>query len=249
MTLAYDGRPFRGFAVQRGLPTVAGALTSALERTLGAPVALAVAGRTDAGVHAWGQVVSFDAPAEAFDPDALQRSLNRQLAPTIAVRAVAEAPADFHARFSATARRYRYTVVNRAVPDPSLAATAWHVASPLDLGALRLACDPLVGEHDFTSFCRAPKGAEEGASLVRRVTEARWVAAGDGILAFEIEASAFCQQMVRAIVGTLVAVGLGRRRAGDLSAVIAARRRSAAERVAPAHGLCLLLVRYGAEHG
>lgn len=244
MTLAYDGRPFRGFAAQRGLPTVAGALTTTLERTLGAPIDLVVAGRTDAGVHAWGQVVSFDAPAGSFDPVGLQRSLNRQLAPTIVIREVAEAAADFHARFSATARRYRYSVLNRPWGDPFLAATTWHVPEPLDLGALRLACDPLVGEHDFTSFCRTPKGQPE-ASLVRRVAEARWTVAGDGLLWFEIEATSFCQQMVRAVVGTVVAMGTGRRRAGEMSGILVRRRRAAAERVAPAHGLCLRLVRYG----
>lgn len=243
MTLAYDGRPFRGFAAQPGLPTVAGTLTTALTRTLRAPVDLAVAGRTDTGVHAWGQVVSFDAPEAGFDPAGLQRSLNRQLAPTIVVRDVSRAPADFHARFSATARRYRYTVLNRPVGDPFLASTAWHVAEPVDLGALRLGCDALIGEHDFTSFCRAPRG-QEAASLSRRVTEARWADRGEGILWFEIEASAFCQQMVRAVVGTLMAMGTGRRRAGEMTGILAARRRAAAERVAPAHGLCLRLVRY-----
>jgi tRNA pseudouridine38-40 synthase len=144
---------------------------------------------------------------------------------------------------SAIARRYRYTVLNRPVPDPFLAAFSWHVPDPLDLAALRLACDPLIGEHDFTSFCRLPRGVP-GYSLLRRVTDARWLELGDGLLRFEIEASSFCQQMVRAVVGTMVAIGVGRRRAGEMAGILRARNRAAADRVAPPGGLCLWSVTY-----
>ncbi|HVL28333.1 MAG TPA: tRNA pseudouridine(38-40) synthase TruA [Acidimicrobiales bacterium] len=247
MTVAYDGRGFSGIAPQPNAVTVGGVLAAALQRALRMPEPpeLAVAGRTDAGVHAWGQVVTFDAPAAGLDLARLQRSVNSQLAPRVVAREVACAPPGFHARRSALSRRYRYTVLNRPVPDPFLAATAWHVAEPLDLPALRLACDPLIGEHDFTSFCRAPKGVE-GYSLVRRVTDARWVAAGDGVLRFEIEANSFCQQMVRAVVGTMVAMGAGRRKAGEMRSILLRRERAAAERVAPASGLCLWAVSYPA---
>jgi tRNA pseudouridine38-40 synthase len=129
------------------------------------------------------------------------------------------------------------------VPDPFLAATSWHVPEPLDLAALRLACDPLIGEHDFTSFCRPPRGAES-YSMVRRVYDAGWRQVEEGVLRFEIEASSFCQQMVRAAVGTMVAMGTGRRRPGEMTAILRAGRREAAGRVAPAHGLCLWAVRY-----
>jgi tRNA pseudouridine38-40 synthase len=243
MTVAYDGRWFHGFAAQPGTITVGGALIEAVERNLQSPIAnFRVAGRTDAGVHAWGQVVSFDAPA-GVDLDKLQRSVNTQLGPQVVVRDVAVAEPGFDARRWAVSRRYRYTVLNRPVPDPFLAATSWHVSEPLDLRALRLACDPLIGEHDFTSFCRAPK-KDPDASLVRVVHDARWVEVGEGVLRFEIEASSFCQQMVRAVVGTMVPMGTGRLRAGEMASILRARRRAAAQRVAPPHGLCLWSVRY-----
>lgn len=241
LVVAYHGEGFHGFALQPGRPTVAGALSGALERTLRHTVELTCAGRTDAGVHAWGQVVSFDARADA-DPVMVQRAVNRALRSRVVVRAAEVAPAGFDARRSALGRRYRYTVRNHPVADPFTAATAWHVAQPLDLGAMRLACDPLYGEHDFSSFCRRPP--VPGASLVRVVRDARWGDQGEGVLRFEIEASSFCQQMVRSIVGTIVEVGLGRRKAGEMSAVVRARSRAAAGQLAPPHGLCLWEVTY-----
>ena len=114
---------------------------------------------------------------------------------------------------------------------------------PLDLPAMRLACDPLIGEHDFTSFCRVPRGVDS-YSMVRRVIDAAWEDLGDGVLRFEIEASSFCQQMVRAVVGLMVDIGRGRRRAGDVSSVLAARDRSKGSNLAPPHGLCLWEVTY-----
>ncbi len=245
LTLAYDGRGFHGFAAQLGeVRTVAGVLGAALERKLGQPVTLVAAGRTDAGVHAWGQVVSFDAPVDGFDPHGLQLSLNRVLSPETVIRSVDVADASFDARRSAQSRHYRYTVLNRPLPDPFLAATAWHVPEPLDLAAMRLACDPLIGEHDFSSFCRRPRKAGPEVSMVRRVLDARWVDVGDDVIRFEIGASSFCQQMVRSIMGFMVAVGRGGRRAGELAGVLRAADRSLAPNLAPAHGLCLWEVRY-----
>ena len=181
LTVAYDGRPFRGFAAQPGVKTVAGALGASIGTVLGHRVELTCAGRTDAGVHGWGQVVSFDTRPDGLDLAKLQRAVNKLCAPTIVVRDAALAAPDFDARRSASARCYRYTIVNRPVPDPFLAATAWHVEEPLDLGAMRLGCDPLIGEHDFASFCRAPRGVED-YTLVRRVTDARWHDLGEGVL-------------------------------------------------------------------
>lgn len=254
LTVAYDGTDFHGFAEQPGVRTVAGELGDAIGRVLRTPVELTCAGRTDAGVHAWGQVVSFDVPldagsgsgAPAPDLDRLVRSVNKLCAPSIVVRAAAVASPDFDARFSARSRVYRYTVLNRSVPDPFLARTAWHIEDHLALRSLELACDPLIGEHDFTSFCRRPKPGASGAdaSLVRRVLDARWEDAGDGILVFRIEADSFCHQMVRALVGTLADVGRGRLRAGEMASILRARDRAAAAPVAPPHGLCLWEVRY-----
>jgi tRNA pseudouridine38-40 synthase len=242
MTIAYDGTGFSGFSENLNVTTVGGELSAALSTVLREPVNLIVAGRTDAGVHAWGNVVHFDVES-APDLVALQRNLNSMLGPAIAVRSAEIAPDGFHARYSAVARRYRYTVLNRPVPDPFRATTTWHVVEPLDLAALRLACDPIIGEHDFSSFCRVPKRIPD-ASLVRLVYDARWVDLGDGLLRFDIDASSFCQQMVRALVGTMVPMGLGRQRAGEMAGILRARNRSVANRVAPARGLCLWEVVY-----
>jgi tRNA pseudouridine38-40 synthase len=244
-TVAYDGTGFAGFAAQKdGPPTVGQTLAAAIERVLGHPVELTCAGRTDAGVHAWGQVVSFDADRERLDPAGLERAANKLLRPAIAIRDVRAVDPDFDARFSAMSRRYRYTILNQRVPSPFAAATSWWIDRPLDLGAMRLACDPLIGEHDFSSFCRRPSA---DATLVRRVIDATWEAVdghGGCKLLFWIEAGAFCHQMVRSIVGTMVDVGLGRRRAGDVSGIVRARDRSKVGNIAPPHGLCLWEVRY-----
>jgi len=247
MVVAYDGAPFHGFAIQPGQVTVAGALKAAIDRALRADVSLVGAGRTDTGVHAWGQVVTFDADPETFDAVGLQRSLATSLGPAIAVRAVDVVDPSFCARRSALSRRYRYTVLNREVHDPFLAATTWHVPDELSIRAMRLACDPLFGEHDFSSFCRAPK-KDPQASLVRRVDDAAWIDLGDGLLRFEIEASSFCHQMVRSLVGTMIDVGRGRRTAGDMAGTLRARTRSLAGHIAPPRGLCLWSVTYPGFH-
>lgn len=248
MTVAYDGSGFHGFAPNPGVETVGGTLAAAIERVLRAPVQLTCAGRTDTGVHAWGQVVSFDAPADRFDPLVLQRSVNRLCGPRIVAREVARAPDDFDARRSAVSRTYRYTVLNRPVPDPFLAHVSWHVDEPLDLDLLRLGSDPFVGEHDFSAFCRRPRHRDGSpASLVRRVLRAGWDDLGDGVLRFEIQANAFCHQMIRSIVGTLVDVGAGRRRPGEVLGILASRDRARASQLAPPQGLCLWAVEYPEE--
>jgi tRNA pseudouridine38-40 synthase len=248
MTVAYIGTGYHGFAAQKsGVTTVAGTLGEAIRKVLGVPVEITCAGRTDAGVHAWGQVVSFDAPADA-DLLALQRSLNKMLGPSIVVRSCEPGPDGFDARRWAVGRSYRYTVVNRPVPDPFLAPMAWHIEEPLDVRAMQLACDPLIGEHDFTSFCKKPPSSTIGAppSMVRRVRDARWTELGEDVLRFEIEASAFCHQMVRSVVGTMIAVGRGKKKAGDMAWIIRSQDRSLAASPAPAHGLVLWSVTYAA---
>jgi tRNA pseudouridine38-40 synthase len=243
--VAYDGTDYHGFAESAGVATVGGALRTAVEQVLGAAVEITAAGRTDAGVHAWGQVVSLDVP-DGADLVRLQRSVNALLRPAVVVRAIEPAPGGFDARFSALWRRYRYTVLNAPVPNPFLARTTWHVPEPLDRAALRLAADPLVGEHDFTSFCRAPKVGDgaPAATLVRRVAGAAWHDGPDDTVRFEIRANAFCHQMVRSIVGLLVDVGRGRRHAGDVLAVLRAKDRAGVGNLAPPRGLCLWEVGY-----
>ena len=201
-------------------------------------------------MHGWGQVVTFDAPADRLDLVKLARGLNGLCGPRIVVRAAEFAPADFDARFSAHWRHYRYHVLNSATPSPFLATTAWHVPERLDLANMRLACDPLIGEHDFTSLCRMPKVAagRSAPSMRRRVLLARWSTPDEtdqpDLLRFEVRANAFCHRMVRSIVGLLVDVGRGKRTAGDVLAVIRAKDRAEASPVAPAHGLCLWEVGY-----
>jgi tRNA pseudouridine38-40 synthase len=274
--VAYDGSGFHGFAAQEGQTTVAGALATALSRSARTPVTLTCAGRTDAGVHALDQVVHFDLPADrsaALDPAALVKSCNSQVGPAIVVRSAEIAPDGFDARHSATARRYRYLVVNAPVADPLLAGLAWHVADPLDLRSMSAAADALLGEHDFRAFCRRVPGTTAEDPIPRRVIDARWTrldgrpsgarSAGtsgiDGsdastgpslapvvgdLLAFEIEANAFCHQMVRSLVGTLVEVGRGRKRPSDILYILRSADRSQAGQPAPPQGLTLMAVRY-----
>ena len=253
LQVAYDGAPFHGFARNEGVRTVGGDLTEAISTVIGSPVELTCAGRTDKGVHARAQVVTFDAPVGAVEPVPLMRSLNKLCAPAIAVWGAAVVAPDFDARFSATARRYRYLIHNSPTPDPFTAASAWHVDERLSWPAMVLGCDALIGQHDFAAFCRRPKRRDgEEASLVRRVTEARWYDDGEGRLRFEIEASSFCHQMVRAVVGTLVDVGRAKMRPGDLLGIIRSKDRDQAGDLAPPHGLTLWTVRYpgwSSDHG
>lgn len=245
MVVAYDGAPFHGFAVNAGVTTVAGTLGAALEKVVGHRVELTCAGRTDKGVHARAQVVTVDLAEPAPDLGQLARSLNRMCGPDVAVTDLAVVPHEFDARHSAVARRYRYRVLNRPAPDPFRSRYVWHVDDPLSLDAMTLACDALIGEHDFSAFCRRPKRADGGeVSLVRRVVDAGWKRVGSDELQFEIEASSFCHQMVRSIVGLLVDVGRGRRTAGEVLGVIASKDRAAAANLAPPQGLFLWTVRY-----
>jgi tRNA pseudouridine38-40 synthase len=254
--LAYDGSGYHGFAAQPGQRTVAGELAAALQQMSGRAVVLTCAGRTDAGVHAVAQVVHADLD-EAFLSDhygtaglapgselvALAAALSAQLGPETAVWRALVAPEGFDARKSAIARRYRYDLEVAARPDPLRRGAVWHLETPVELAAMRLAADALLGEHDFAAFCRRPPDRPEGP-ITRRVTEARFVLPGEGLVRFVIEADAFCHQMVRSIVGALVAVGVGRLRPSDLVALLAGADRQGAPSPAPPGGLCLVAVRY-----
>lgn len=250
LLIAYDGTDFRGFAASHGVRTVMGDLGAAVDRVVRRPVELTGAGRTDAGVHGWGQVVSGCIPLDT-DLARLQRSLNGLCGPDIAVRSADWAAEGFDARFSATARAYRYDVWNDPVANPLRARFSWHVSGALDTDAMNRAASDVVGEHHFGSFCRRPKPVPGLAepSLVRRVDVARWHRPFDEepVLRFEIAATAFCHQMVRSIVGTLVDVGLGRIAPDTIPAVLAADDRNAAGRVAPPTGLTLWHVSYEGE--
>jgi tRNA pseudouridine38-40 synthase len=247
MTVGYDGAAFHGFAVQPNVDTVAGALTLAIERALQVKgVELVCAGRTDRGVHARGQVVSFDVPADVtVTTDELVRRVNRQLAPRIVAHSAVIADR-FDARYDAVARRYRYAVLNAPVPDPLLAAQVWWVPEPLDLRSMQAACDQLLGEHDFAAFCRRATPRRDGTvpGSTRRVTDAEWVQGEEGLLYFWIEANAFCHQMVRSIVGLMVEVGMHKHTVADVGRILRAATRVGNADPAPPHGLILWEVKY-----
>lgn len=274
MVVSYNGAPFHGFAIQDDVPTVAGDLTDVLEKVLQQDIEITCAGRTDTGVHAWGQVIHFDVN---FSPDelasvgtnhgtvetvselgtigtndtagmfestqlsGLRRSVNKLLAPNIVIRDAHIVANDFDARRSAKSRTYRYTILNSEVPDPFLAQTAWHIDTPLELAALRLSCDAIIGEHDFAAFCK--KSTNPDATTNRRVLRADWNTNGN-MFYFEVTAYAFCHQMVRALVGTMVEMGLGKKTAGDMAWILRSGDRQLAGALAPPQGLCLWNVAY-----
>jgi tRNA pseudouridine38-40 synthase len=253
LVVAYDGAGFRGFAAQPGQRTVAGELGRALATALRQPVELTCAGRTDAGVHATGQVVHLDVVGD-FDVVSLVRATNAMVGPEVVVRSATAAPPGFDARRSARSRHYRYLVLEAAVPDPLLAPIAWHVRDRLDLRAMEAGADALLGEHDFRAFCRRPPGSSPSDAIRRRVLDASWrvvqwpgggLDGGDRLLRFDVAAQSFCHQMVRSIVGTLADVGRGRRRASDVTWMLTGGDRSRGITLAPPHGLCLLGVDYG----
>jgi tRNA pseudouridine38-40 synthase len=238
LVVAYDGEPFSGFARQLDRRTVQGELETALERVAKRPVATVGAGRTDSGVHAWGQVVHADVPA-GLDPEGVRRALNGGLGPAIVVREVGWAPPGFDARHSARRRAYVYRVDDSGAPDPLVRGFVLAWPRALDLARMREAAGPLVGEHDFAAFCRRRAGATTTRRLrslgVRRVR---------GLVEVRLVADAFCWQMVRGIVGHLLLVGDGRRDPASTAAVLAAADRSRAGNIAPAHGLVLESVAY-----
>lgn len=241
LTLAYDGTGFRGWARQRGLRTVEATLTDALSRFLGGPPRLSVAGRTDAGVHAHGQVASFGWTG-AIDLEGLHRALNGMLAPEVVILDARTAPTGFDARFSASAREYRYRIHSGPWPDPFEARFVWHRPGELSLSRMRAAARPLVGEHDFASFGRPHN---PGGPTVRRVDRLAVTCRGTR-LEVSVRANAFLHQMVRSLVGTLVAVGEGRVEPQEVAAILQARDRGrSGGRLAPPHGLTLERVIYG----
>jgi tRNA pseudouridine38-40 synthase len=239
LELAYDGSRFHGYARQPDVRTVQGDLEAALAPWTGG-VDTFVAGRTDRGVHASGQVVSFT--CDAIDTNRVMRSLNTQLSPEVAVLRIVETDAEFHARFSATGRSYRYVILNTPVHDPLRARIAWNVSEPLDVMGMNHAVQCLVGEHDFAAFCRR----SGDTSLVRLVRWAGWGSSED-IVELSIGATSFCHQMVRSIVAVSVEVGRGRMTATDVREILDGGDRSRAKGTAPAHGLTLVSVSYGDE--
>lgn len=236
--VAYDGTEYQGFQRQANGPTVQEVLERALERVTGERICLLAAGRTDTGVHAEGQVIAFDTQWK-HSLTALLRALNAVLPPDVAVREVVPAPPNFHPRYDALSRYYRYTIYNHPVRSPLARRTSFHVARPLNGEMMQAAANLLVGEHDFAAFGTPPKGE----TTVRRVLRAQWHAEPPW-LHFDIEANAFLYRMVRTLVGTMVRVGLGRLPVEAVGEILASADRRRAGPAVPAHGLCLMAVRY-----
>lgn len=250
LVLEYDGTDFKGSQLQTNGRTVQGELETALARLTGLPTGercvVSLAGRTDSGVHASGQVASFSTPS-GLPVETFRRGLNALLPFDLAVLSADEVEKDFHARFSAKERTYRYTVLNREVRSPLARRFAYQVAQPLNLAAMRLAAHSLVGERDFASFAGAGWGVKEdsegGPSTVRNLVKAEWLVEAERLI-LEVAANAFLPHMIRNIVGTLLLVGKGECTTGDFANIVAAHDRRQAGPTAPACGLSLVSVRY-----
>jgi len=239
LVIEYDGTAYLGWQVQPNGPTIQAALEDAIRRMLGESVRVAAAGRTDAGVHAAGQVVSFTVQ-RTVSCDVLLGGLNALTPDDIGIRSAEVAADDFDPRRAARSRVYVYRIWNARWPSPFWRRYAWHVPRPLDCERMRSAAADLMGEHDFTSF-QASGGEAEHA--VRRVLRSDIERDGP-LISYTIEATAFVRHMVRNIVGTLVEVGTAQRSAAALPGLLAARDRTLAGPTVPAHGLCLTDVSY-----
>ena len=245
LILSYDGSDFAGWQVQPDAVTVQGTLASAIGRLTGEKVLPQGSGRTDAGVHALAQVVTF--VTESSVPTAnFVKALNDLLPATVRVLEAEEAGADFHARKSARGKTYRYRIYRAAICPPFLSRFVWHYPFPLDEQAMAQAAARVEGEHDFTSFAAAdPERGREGkpVSNLRRVFASTWVRAGDELV-YTVKGSGFLHHMVRNLVGTFILVGKGSLAVEDLTRILKAQNRSAAGATAPAGGLYLLGVEY-----
>ncbi len=239
MTVAYDGTDFHGFQAQPHLRTVQGELEQAIRKLTGEPVQVIGSGRTDAGVHAWGQTVNF-LTSSRIPVEKWPLAMNANLPPDVVVRDAQEVPESFHSRYDASGKVYRYQIDRGAVPDVFCRRYAWHVPYKLDLERMRQAAGHLTGEHDFTSFCNAAAPIED---KVRRVDQVAVEEQGN-LLRITVQGSGFLWNMVRIMAGTLVDVGRGRIDPQQIPDILQARDRKRAGVTAPAHGLALLEVHY-----
>lgn len=248
LLIQYDGTEFVGWQRQERGTSIQGVIEDALAKIEGGAVTLHGAGRTDAGVHAAGQVASARV-ATPLDDETLARALNANLPPAVRVCDLVTSADDFHARFSARSKTYEYRIWNGAAVPPFIRQFVWHVPQPLAVELMQGAADALVGEHDFAAFQGTGSTVH---TTIRTVTSARWnthriawlPALGGRLLAFEMRGDGFLRYMVRAVTGTLVEIGLGRRPVDDIPRLLASRDRSQAGRTAPACGLFLMHVEY-----
>ena len=248
LVLAYDGTDFHGWQVQPGLPTVQGELAAAIARVTGETTLPQGSGRTDAGVHALAQVASV-ALSSAIPPQNLQRALNRTLPPAIRVLSAQHALPDFHARHSAFSKQYEYRIYRAEICPPHLARYVYALNWPLDFDAMQRAAPLVLGTHDYSSFAAADPdrttrmAANTDVDNVRTLLASAWQQQDD-LLIYSVHGTGFLHHMVRNLVGTFLEIGRGQRRASDLPALLAARKRTAAGATAPARGLYLHSVHY-----
>jgi len=240
LIIEYDGSNYLGWQIQPKGHTIQGVIQDRLKRLTGEPLQLIGSGRTDAGVHALGQVAHFKTESR-MDANTFQRALNSLLPEDIVIRRAEEVEADFHARRSAKSKIYEYRILNRSTPPAVDRQYVWHVPQKLNLDEMKKATHNLVGEHDFSAFRSVGSSTR---SSVRNILRADWKRGKGGLLRFEIEASGFLKQMVRAIVGTLVEVGRGKISAQEFKKILDSKDRKEAGPTAPAQGLFLKEVRY-----
>jgi tRNA pseudouridine38-40 synthase len=254
LVIEYEGTNYHGWQVQPGLKTIQGILQSKLSMITKADAEVMGAGRTDAGVHALGQVANFKTNSR-MTPEEFKAALNSVLPKDIVIRDVQEVENDFHARYSAKSRTYIYTILNGTTPSAFLRNYAYRVSHPIDVGAMTDACRFLVGTHDFSSFAST---GDPVRSFVRTVSDARvldagyWITQAEAcysgvehrLIHFQIEANAFLRGMVRAIVGTLLEIGKGEPSPEKMREILEAKNRSSAGPSLPARGLCLIEVDY-----
>jgi tRNA pseudouridine38-40 synthase len=241
LIVEYEGTAYQGWQLQPGSATIQAILERALATALREPVRVRGAGRTDAGVHACGQVAAAHVQAVPSDLGRLRKSLNALTPDDVAIREIEVVDDRFDPRRDARSRVYEYRILNAPAPSPFWRRWAWHIVQPLDVDAMTAEASALLGEHDFAAF----RGADAAPmrSTVRRVLASEIGSAG-GVLVYRIEATGFLKHMVRNVVGTLVERGRGERPAGSLGAVLAGRDRTRAGATAPALGLTLVAVRY-----
>jgi tRNA pseudouridine38-40 synthase len=240
LIIEYDGTAYHGWQRQAADRTVQGAIEAALHTMTGEKIVLIGSGRTDAGVHALGQVANFTCQADLV-PQAFHAGLNSLLDKDIVIHACDRVPESFHARYDARAKTYRYAILNRPLPQAMGRQYAWHIRKPLNLDAMRQASQHIIGPHDFKAF----EGTGSPRShTVRSVLRAKWHHRGSNRLEFEIEADGFLRYMVRNLVGTFVDVGLEKKGVTDFLTILRSRDRGQASATAPPHGLCLIAVKY-----
>ena len=246
--ISYNGTSFHGLAPNPGVRTVVGEMSRVIEGRLGLVADFVMSGRTDAGVHATHQVLNCFLDWKSADALKLAAVVNAKLSPEVVVQSVEAIDAEFSSRYDATSRTYEYLIDASEFPDPFRSINHWHVPESLDIDAMNRAASALLGTHDFSSFCRKPKHAEDQPEpvMMREIKEISWSRPEYAyeLIKFQVTGSAFCRQMVRAITGHCVAVGLGKRSADEMAEILEAKDRAKVAPIAPPHGLTLVRVDY-----